>query len=121
MRETSGDGIGCLVECSGAAPLVNSCFSLLRKGGRVVLVGLLKQPLHVENFLQDILFKSLTLKTIHGRKIFSTWEKSEELLFNNKVDVTPVITHEVPMSQFEKAFDLLKSGKGCKIMVNPHA
>ncbi|KAM7430023.1 hypothetical protein ABFA07_019211 [Porites harrisoni] len=121
FRETSGDGIGCLLECSGAAPLVNNCFSLLRKGGRVVLVGLLKQPLHVENFLQDVLFKSLTLKTIHGRKIFSTWEKSEELLFSNKVDVTPVITHQVPMSQFEKAFELLKSGEGCKIMVDPQS
>ena len=30
FRETSGDGIGCLLECSGAAPLVNNCFSLLR-------------------------------------------------------------------------------------------
>ncbi|XP_020612280.1 uncharacterized protein LOC110050704 [Orbicella faveolata] len=96
------------------------CTFLCRKGGKVVLVGLLKQPLHVENFLQDILFRSLTIKTIHGRKIYSTWEKSEELLFNNKVDVTPVITHEIPMSQFEQAFKLLKSGKGCKIMVDPH-
>ena len=34
--------------------------------------------------MQDILFRSLTIKTIHGRKIYSTWEKSEELLFNNK-------------------------------------
>ena len=30
LRETSGDGVGCLLECSGAAPLVNNCFSLLR-------------------------------------------------------------------------------------------
>lgn len=43
-----------------------------------------QQPLHVENFLSDVLFKSLTLKTIHGRKIFSTWEKSEQLVYQNK-------------------------------------
>lgn len=30
FRETSGDGVGCLLECTGAAPLVNNCFSLLR-------------------------------------------------------------------------------------------
>jgi len=35
--------------------------------------------------------------------------------------VSPVITHEIPMSQFEKAFELLKSGKGCKIMIDPHS
>ena len=30
FRETGGDGIGRLVECSGAASLVNNCFALLR-------------------------------------------------------------------------------------------
>ena len=30
MRETEGDGVGRLVEATGAASMVNSCFSLLR-------------------------------------------------------------------------------------------
>jgi threonine dehydrogenase-like Zn-dependent dehydrogenase len=30
MEETGGDGVGRLVECSGAEPMVNDCFSLLR-------------------------------------------------------------------------------------------
>ena len=34
--------------------MVNSQFSMLRKGGRVVLVGLPRKPLHVENVLQDV-------------------------------------------------------------------
>ena len=32
-------------------------------------------PLHVENPLDDVVIKSLTLKTIHRRKIFHTWEE----------------------------------------------
>ncbi|KXJ07732.1 putative L-threonine 3-dehydrogenase [Exaiptasia diaphana] len=84
LRETSGDGAGRLVECSGSPNMVNSSFSFLRKGGRIVLVGLPKAPLHVENVLSDVIFKSVTLKTVHGRKIFSTWEKSEQLIYQNK-------------------------------------
>ena len=34
--------------------MVNSQFAMLRKGGYVVLVGLPKKPLHVENVLQDV-------------------------------------------------------------------
>ena len=30
MRETNGDGIGRLVEATGATAMVNNCFSLLR-------------------------------------------------------------------------------------------
>ena len=51
---TNNDGIGRIAEMSGASVMVNSMFSFLRKGGHVVMVGLPKQPLHVENVLTDI-------------------------------------------------------------------
>ncbi len=54
MKETDGDGIGRICEMSGSDLMVNSMFSMLRKGGRVVMVGLPKKPLHVENVLPDI-------------------------------------------------------------------
>ncbi|XP_062515892.1 L-threonine 3-dehydrogenase-like [Corticium candelabrum] len=121
IRETNGDGAGRIVEATGYPPLVNNSFSLLRKGGRIVLIGLPKAPLHVDNVLSDIVFKSLTMTTVHGRKIFHTWEKSEEMLHQKKVDVSVAVTHEFPMSQFEKAFEVLFSGQACKIMLNPQA
>ena len=43
-------------------------------------------PLHVENPLQNIVFKSITLKTVHGRKIFHTWIESEKLVHEKKYD-----------------------------------
>ncbi|MPC07922.1 L-threonine 3-dehydrogenase [Portunus trituberculatus] len=65
---TAGNGIGRIVEASGAASLLNASFSWLRKGGQMALIGLPKAPLHVENVTTDVLFKSLTLKTVHGRR-----------------------------------------------------
>ena len=97
------------MEASGAQPLVNNCFSLLRKGGVVVLVGIPKSPLHVENVGRDVLFKSLTLHTIHGRKIFHTWEKCENILHNKIIDISPTISHRFPMSRQEEAFKVLQS------------
>ncbi|XP_065191971.1 L-threonine 3-dehydrogenase-like [Sycon ciliatum] len=119
MRETGGDGVGRLVEASGVAPMLNNCFTLLRKGGTVLAVGLPKAPLHVENPLPDVMFKSLTLRTVHGRKIFSTWEKSEEILASGKIDISPVITHRFPLTKFEDAFAALFSGAACKIILDP--
>jgi len=118
-EETNGNGIGRICEMSGAATMVNSMFSLLRKAGHVVMVGLPKSPLHIENPLADIVFKSLTLKTIHGRRIFHTWEASEQLVAQGKVDISKVITHRIPMSQFEEAFDVLFKGVGVKIVLDP--
>jgi len=119
LEETSGNGIGCVLECSGAPDLVNGQFSLMRKGGRCVLVGLPKAPLHVDNVLQDFIFRSITVKTIHGRKMFHTWEEAEKLI--QKVNIEPVISHDLPMSQFEDAFGALLSGSASKILMDPHA
>ena len=64
-------------------------------------------------------FKCLTLKTIHGRRFYRTWVEIEQLVAEKKVDVTKIITHRFPMSQFEEAFKILFDGSGCKIILDP--
>lgn len=119
MEYTNGDGFGRVCECSGAPVMVNASFSLLRKGGTIVMVGLPKEPLHVDNVLQDIVFKALTLRTVHGRRIFHTWECTEALVADGKVDVNALISHRFPMSRFEEAFKVLFEGESCKIILYP--
>ena len=65
------------------------------------------------------MFKSLTLKTIHGRRIFHTWDESERLVAEGKVKVTSIVTHRVPMSDFEEAFTALFNGDAIKIVIDP--
>ena len=36
--------------------------------------------------MPDVIFKSLTLKTVHGRRIFDTWEQCEKLIKDKKVN-----------------------------------
>ena len=40
----------------------------------------------MENPLQNIVFKSITLKTVHGRKIFHSWKESEKLIHEKRYD-----------------------------------
>ncbi|KAG7163912.1 L-threonine 3-dehydrogenase-like 2 [Homarus americanus] len=119
MNLSNKNGVGRIVEASGAASLLNQSFSWLRKGGQMVLIGLPKEPLHVENVLTDVVFKSLTLKTVHGRRIFHTWEECERLLADGLVNVGPVVSHRLPMTQYLHAFNLLMTGAACKIILDP--
>lgn len=66
-------------------------------------------------------FKSLQLRTVHGRRIFHTWEETEALITEKKIKVEPVISHRYPMSKFEDAFKALLSGQACKIVIDPQA
>jgi len=118
MELTDGVGVARLVEATGAPPIVNNCFSLLRKGAKLVLIGLPKSAIHIENPLQNVVFKSLTLKTVHGRRIFHTWERCEEMIANGQVDPTMIVSHEFPLAGWQDAFDTLLSGSACKIVVS---
>lgn len=40
----------------------------------------MQKPIHVEKPLENVVFKSLTMKTIHGRKIFHTWKEIEKIV-----------------------------------------
>lgn len=42
MKLTDGNGIPRIAECSGNNDVITSCFKMLRKGGKIVLVGLPK-------------------------------------------------------------------------------
>ncbi|XP_013416550.1 uncharacterized protein LOC106178076 [Lingula anatina] len=122
MEKTNGNGIGRICECSGAPPAVNTLWTSLRKGGNVVLIGLPKQPIHIEDPLTNVVFKAVQIRTVHGRSFNDfrhTWEECERLVAEGKVKLRDVITHEFPMSKFEDAFQTLFSGKACKIVIYP--
>lgn len=81
------------------------------------MVGLPKAPIHIENPLRDFIFRELNIKTIHGRKIFDTWEKLEPLLFEKKINIDPILTHVVTLEQIDHAFQLIADGTACKVQV----
>jgi len=51
--------------------------------------------------------------------MFRTWTKMENMLDKGLLNIDPVITHVKPLSEFEEAFELIKSGKGCKVILEP--
>jgi len=119
MRLTGDIGVQTMIECSGVSDITNMSFSLLRKGGRIVLVGLPKQPLHVENVLKDVIFKSLQLRTIHGRRIFHTWKEAERLIAEGKIQTSLVVSHHLPLTEWKKGYEALFSGEACKVLFDP--
>ncbi|KAK4305010.1 hypothetical protein Pmani_023071 [Petrolisthes manimaculis] len=113
------DGIGRIVEATGASDVINNSFSWLRKGGHIVLIGLPKAPIHIQNPITDLVLKAITLKSVHGRRIFHSWVECERLLCEGRVDPSPIISHVLPMSQYKHAFHLFNSGKASKIIFDP--
>lgn len=115
---TNGDGVDVLVECSGSPQALKEGLEALTKGGRVSLIGLFDRDINLEaNSL--LVFKAARVYGISGRKIFNTWWKVKELLENRKLNIDPIITHELPLEDFEKAMRLVETGECGKVLIRP--
>lgn len=114
---TDGLGVEVLLEMSGFPQAIYQGFAMLRGGGTACLLGIPSHPVEI-NLTRDIIFKAATVKGINGRRMFATWYQMTALL-KSGLDVSSVITHRMPMADFDEAFDLLGSGKSGKIVFWP--
>jgi threonine 3-dehydrogenase len=64
-----------------------------------------------------VIFKGATVYGINGRKMYETWYQAEALLREGRIDLSPVITHRLPLSDFDHAMHLLESGEASKILL----
>lgn len=118
MTLTNGVGIDAFIDASGNVNAINMGFKVLRKGGEVGLVGLPSKPISLD-LGSDVVFKEAKIYGFHGRKMFDTWTKMENMLANNLLYIDPVVTHVMPLENYQEALELLKEGKGSKIILIP--
>ena len=50
---------------------------------------------------------------------YSAWEKALELLGSRRIDVTPMITADVPLDRWLEAFRALDEGRATKLLLTP--
>ena len=111
-------GVDIMLEMSGAPASIDAAFKGVRRGGYVNLFGIPPKPIRVD-IAEDLIFKNLTVLALNGREIFDTWHKTRELLETGLVDLKPLISHTLSLDKIMDAFDLLKGGNACKIVIKP--
>ena len=119
MEKTAGLGVDVVLEMAGHPDSIRTAFDIVRRGGRISLLGLTSKPISL-NFSEDIIFKGITVQGINGRRMYQTWYQMTALLKAGKLDLHPVITDRIPMRDFSKAMERLKTGEASKILVYPN-
>ena len=118
LTKTGNFGVDVVIEASGNVEALKDSFRYLRKGGRMALIGLPGKPIELE-LGREIVFKEAKIIGIHGRKMFETWTQMENMLAAGKLDVSPVITHKLPLNKWQQGVELAKNGEACKVIYHP--
>jgi threonine 3-dehydrogenase len=119
LDATGGVGVDVVLEMAGHPDAIRTAFNIVRRGGRISLLGLTSKPISL-NFSEDIIFKGITLQGINGRRMYQTWYQMTALLKAGKLDLHPVITDRIAMRDFSKGMERLKTGEASKILVYPN-
>jgi len=113
---TNGHGVDVALEYTGSALATQQSFKVLRRGGRLVLVGLTSEPVTLDT-TADIVYKEATVRGVTGRVMWGTWYKMESLLATGKFDPMKVVTHRFPLSGYKEALQVARSGVGGKVLL----
>ncbi len=105
-----------LLEMSGNAKAIRQGFSALANGGTAALLGIPSKPVEID-LPNDIVFKGAKVLGINGRLMFETWYQVEAMLMSKKIDLSSIITHVIPMRDFDRGFKMMQSGEAIKVVM----
>ncbi|WP_181366461.1 L-threonine 3-dehydrogenase [Albidovulum aquaemixtae] len=120
LRDVEGvlkmkEGFDVGMEMSGNQAALDQMVENMVMGGRIAMLGIPPGKSPVD--WSRIVFKAITIKGVYGREIFETWYKMIAML-ENGLDIRKVITHRFPVDEFREGFEIMRSGKSGKVVLD---
>jgi threonine 3-dehydrogenase len=109
------EGFDVGLEMSGNASALRSMLRTMHHGGSVAMLGLPSEEVAID--WNEVILKGLTLKGIYGRQMFETWYKMAALL-QSGLNIRPIITHRVPFTEYQRAFEIMGAGQSGKVVMD---
>ncbi len=116
MSLTRGLGADVVFECAGHASAVPQALSLVRKGGRI---GVLGQGYADSSFNTALLsYREVELLGVraYGSNV---WHRSYEVLASGRIPLEALVTHRLALAEVEHGIELMRARQGLKILFTP--
>lgn len=109
------EGFDVGLEMSGNASAFRGMVENMCHGGKIAMLGIPSERVDVD--WNTIIFNMLTIKGIYGREMYETWYKMTVML-ESGLNIEPVITHRYHYTEFEKGFEVMRTGRSGKVVLN---
>ena len=117
-RETSGRGADLAIVASGSLKAVIQALRSVRKGGRVCLFGVPPKGSVLEYDISDPYNSEISILASYGASDADT-AKALQLISEHTIDFRALITHKLPIEDFEEGVELVVKGRGMKVVITP--
>ena len=116
LEYTDGLGADVVFETAGVPSGVTQSLSLVRKGGRVGILGQGHEATEIPTAMLS--FREIEMV---GTRAYTPreWQRVSAMLLNAQHDLNKVITHRLPLEKAEEGIRLMEKREGLKVIVEP--
>lgn len=108
------EGFDVGLEMSGSGAAFNEMLKNMCHGGKIAMLGIPSENIAIDWSM--VVFNMLTIKGVYGREMYETWYKMS-VMNESGLDVSKVITHHYDYTDFEKGFEVMRSGESGKVIL----
>ena len=109
------EGFDVGLEMSGSPKAFADMLDKMINGGNIAMLAIMPPGSGID--WDMVVFKGLTIKGIYGREIFETWYKGS-MMVQSGLPLEKIITHRYSFTEFQEGFDVMRSGKSGKVILN---
>ncbi len=114
---THGIGADLVVDASGSEAAINQAFTMVKRGGRIVALGMPKEK-KVNIAWNEGIMKSINL-TLPFSSNYTSWEKALCMMADKKIEVRLLVTHKMSLDNWQYGFSLMEKGETIKTLLVP--
>ncbi len=106
MKQYHPEGTDYIIEATGIEECITNSFKLCKKGGSVALAG------YGRSKVMSIRIDDIHINNLHVVGAGNNWnqhKKAIQMMAEGAVDMTPMISETLPLSQFQKGIDDARS------------
>ena len=129
MELTNGKGADIMIECSGSDEGINQLLDMSRIGGQINSFSVYDNE-YVKANLSKLAWKCITVTSSWcwwGYEEEATrasggavsWQRAIKILGTGKMNLEPFITHELPLADWKKGFEICEKKQGVKVVLRP--
>lgn len=114
LEETDGLGVDHCIEAVGQ--LLSTAIDVIRPNGKVLMFGH-DETAHPEIRLAEIVRKEVQIYGGFLGKYY--FEKTARIIESGILPLEQVVSHVLPLSEYQKGLDLLRTGQALKVVIYP--
>ncbi len=111
-------GFDCVIDATGAPKAIESAFSAVKRGGKLLVFGVAPEDARVA--LSPFRIYNDEITVLGSMAVLNSFGPALDLVAGGVVDAKALLTESLTLEEYPKALDMVRRGEGLKTQILPN-